>query len=285
LAVLHSHPSIFPQPPQPFFLPVFFSHAAASPFLLYGSSREQASSHGVHPSSPSSPWSVLCSPRNPAGRARMELPRLPRLELDQGRALHCCSPRAGGFPQLGAPPWRPWHPCFTPAQGPQPPLLSTAPWPPLGSTTDIPPLGPPFSPCCCSPQSSLLASSPSCAGHHRRSPLRAPFPSPWLELEFPHGAPSLSMAASPCSPFSPKQQPCYSLPMAPPPAVPRCACSASARQNACERLGVVDSSAHDAVDARRVLAVLRSPSATPSKTVVRNPRCSRCLFSDVCDVR
>jgi hypothetical protein len=31
-------------------------------------------------------------------------------------------------------------------------------------------------------------------------PLRAPFPSPWLELEFPHGAPSLSMAASPCSP-------------------------------------------------------------------------------------
>jgi hypothetical protein len=32
------------------------------------------------------------------------------------------------------------------------------------------------------------------------SPLQAPFPSPWLEVEFPHGAPSLSMAASPCSP-------------------------------------------------------------------------------------
>jgi hypothetical protein len=31
-------------------------------------------------------------------------------------------------------------------------------------------------------------------------PQRAPFPSPWLELEFPHGAASLSMAASPCSP-------------------------------------------------------------------------------------
>jgi hypothetical protein len=40
-----------------------------------------------------------------------------------------------------------------------------------------------------------------------------------------------------------------------------------------------------AIDARRVLTVLRSPSATPSKTMVRNPRCSRCLFSDVCDVR
>jgi hypothetical protein len=40
-----------------------------------------------------------------------------------------------------------------------------------------------------------------------------------------------------------------------------------------------------AIDARRVLAVLRSPSATPSKTVVRNPRCSRYLFSNVCDVR
>jgi hypothetical protein len=28
-----------------------------------------------------------------------------------------------------------------------------------------------------------------------------------------------------------------------------------------------------------------SPSVTPSKPLVRNPRCSRCLFSDVCDVR
>ncbi|XP_020406405.1 WAS/WASL-interacting protein family member 1-like [Zea mays] len=40
------------------------------------------------PSSPSAPWLVPCSPRNPAGRAgailpaRMELPRLPRRELD-----------------------------------------------------------------------------------------------------------------------------------------------------------------------------------------------------------
>ncbi|ONM31184.1 hypothetical protein ZEAMMB73_Zm00001d040336 [Zea mays] len=48
----------------------------------------------------------------------------------------------------------------------------------------------------------------------------------------------------------PQQQPYYSLPMAPPPAAPRCACPASTRQNAYERLGVVDSSADDAVDPR-----------------------------------
>jgi hypothetical protein len=34
------------------------------------------------------------------------------------------------------------------------------------------------------------------------------------------------------------------------PAVPRCACSAGAQQNASERLGAVDSSAHDAIDPR-----------------------------------
>jgi hypothetical protein len=61
-------------------------------------------------------------------------------------------------------------------------------------------------------------------------------------------------------------------------AQPRCLRALSAR---C----FVEPRGQRAIDARRVLAVLRSPSATPSKTVVRNPRCSRCLFSDVCDVR
>jgi hypothetical protein len=58
----------------------------------------------------------------------MELPRLPRLELDQGRALHCCSPRAGGgFPNSAPLPGVHGAPVSRQRRGPQPPLLSTAP--------------------------------------------------------------------------------------------------------------------------------------------------------------
>jgi hypothetical protein len=51
------------------------------------------------------------------------------------------------------------------------------------------------------------------------------------------------------------------------------------RWNARGKYSVVRSPARNAVDARRVLAVLRSPSATPSKTMVRNPTVLDVYFS------
>jgi len=97
---------------------------------------------------------------------------------------------------------------------------------------------------------------------------------PWPKV--PPAASSATMASSPRQRAPPL--PCCRTPLPLPRSLvaqrapsPTCAASCALQQHA--------------IDARRVLAVLRSPSATPSKTVVRNPRCSRCLFSDVCDVR
>jgi hypothetical protein len=122
-------------------------------------------------------------------------------------------------------------------------------------------------------------------------------PCPWHQA----AAPSLSMAASPYS-SSPSRarRPCHGGRSVPELHSPCCVLLRSAlwrllgvrrnvqqprRLRALPACCFVLRSEQRAVDARRVLAVLRSPSATPSKTVVRNPRCSRCLFSDVCDVR